>query len=74
MVRMVAVISEEGKPVRAFEGEGCISKAQRWAHHHYCLEDFKLKLWQLPDFLKVTFHVMTDEEYSRLVSTHAESN
>jgi hypothetical protein len=67
---MAAVIHEDGKPVRVFEGEGCITKAQKWAHHHYCLEEFKLKLWQLPDFLKVTFHLMTNKEFESLVGIH----
>jgi hypothetical protein len=62
---LVAIVQEDLKPVRAFKDDACLYKAYSWAHRHYCLEDMepKLKPHQLPDWLKITLHMMTQEEF-----------
>ena len=64
----VAIVHEDNKPIRAFEGDACIYKAYKWAHRHFCLEDYdpKMLLHQLPEWLKVTYHLMTEEQFSEL--------
>lgn len=68
-MELVAIVYEDDKPVRLFKGDGCIYKAYRWAHRTFCLElsDPPLRQYELPDYLKVTFHMMTEDQIKELV-------
>jgi hypothetical protein len=67
--RLVAILHENDKPIRAFVEKSCINSAYVWAHRHFCLSDYDPKLLphQLPDWLKVTLHLMTTEQLNELI-------
>lgn len=60
----VAILHENDRPIRAWKGSACIYKAYTWAHHHFCLADEGYKVHTLPDWLKVTYHIMTEQQFS----------
>jgi hypothetical protein len=63
----IAVVHEDDKPVRLFRDDKCIFNAYKWAHRHYCLEDEGIPLHKLPDYLKITYHLVTKEQFASLV-------
>ena len=65
--KLVAIVYEDGVPVRAFDKKSCIYHAYGWAHRHYCLEDEGIKPHQLPDYLMIKLHMLTPEEFNNLV-------
>lgn len=67
----VAIVYQDDKPIRLFHKEKCIYNAYKWCHHFFCLNDYepKLKLHELPDWLKVKYVIMSEEQFNSLIET-----
>jgi len=64
---LAAVLHIDNEPTRVWKGNACIYNAYKWAHHNFYLADEGLKLNELPDDMKITFHIMTEEQFAQLV-------
>lgn len=69
MLIMVAILHEDDKPIRAWKDDACIFKAYSWAHREYCLDlhEPNLRQYELPNYLKVTFHLITEKQLQSLI-------
>jgi hypothetical protein len=63
-----AVVYEDNIPIRAFRDNACIFNAYKWCHKHYNLyETENLAAHQLPDWLRVDFLLLTEEQFANIV-------
>lgn len=69
MTKLVAVVFEDGKAIRAFDDKKCIYSAYHWSHRHFCLSDYEpdMPLHKLPDWLEVKVYMMTEEQLQEII-------
>lgn len=61
-----AIVYEDDNPVRLFRDENFLYRAYVWCHRKYCLDDEGLSIHQLPDYLKIKYFLLTEEEIERI--------